>query len=127
MKTFRVLLIDDEEELVSALVERLGYREIEAEFALNGPEALRKIEETHFDVIVLDLKLPGMGGMEVLKHIKKLRPHIPVLMITGHGAVVEENQEKPEEAYDFLQKPMDIQALIVKMQEAVRDSHGKQS
>jgi DNA-binding NtrC family response regulator len=126
METFRVLLIDDEEELVSALVERLSYRGIEADFALNGPEALRKIQEAPFDVIVLDLKLPGMGGTEVLKRIKKQKPHIPVLMITGHGAVAEEGQEKPEEAYDFLQKPMDIQELIVKMQEAVRESHGKE-
>lgn len=127
MKTLRVLLIDDEEELVSTLVERLGYRGIEADFALNGPDALVKIQRKAFDVVLLDLRLPGMGGTEVLKRIKKQNPGIPVLLITGRGSVTGEAEEKPPEAYDFLQKPINIDDLIKKMQEALRGSHGQGS
>jgi DNA-binding NtrC family response regulator len=120
VEKFRVLLIDDEEELVSALVERLGYRGVDAEFALNGMDALEKMRVSEFDVIVLDLKLPGMDGTEVLKKIKAGYPHVPVLMITGHGSMSEGPEEKPDEAYDFLAKPINLEDLIKKMQEAIK-------
>lgn len=119
MDRFRVLLIDDEEELVTALVERLGFRSIDAEYALGGMEALEKMKTAEFDVVVLDLKLPGMDGVAVLKSIKKKYPKIPVLMITGHGSVADPNETRPAEAYDFLPKPIDIEDLIDKMKEAV--------
>jgi DNA-binding NtrC family response regulator len=119
VETFRVLLIDDEEELVTALVERLGYRGVRAESALSGSEALDKMRTGSFDVVVLDLKLPGMDGTEVLRRIKKEHPEVPVLMITGHGSVVDGTEEKPDEAYAFLAKPIGIEDLIKKMREAI--------
>jgi len=119
MDSFKALLVDDEEDLVSTLVERLGYRGIEAEYALDGYSALAILQEKKFDVIVLDLKLPGMDGIEILEQIKQLDPHVPVLLITGHGSPVEENQEKPENAYDYLIKPINLETLIAKMREAV--------
>ncbi len=119
MDRFRVLLVDDEEELVTALVERLGFRSIDADYALGGLEALEKMKTGKFDVVVLDLKLPGMDGVAVLKSIKKEYPQVPVLMITGHGSVADPVETRPEEAYDFLPKPIDIEDLIDKMKEAV--------
>jgi DNA-binding NtrC family response regulator len=119
MAKFRALLVDDEEELVTTLVERLSYRNIEAEYALEGYEALIKMRESSFDVVVLDLKLPGMNGTEVLQKINKDFPEVPVLLITGHGVAGEGSSERPEGAYDYLAKPVDIAVLIEKMEEAV--------
>jgi two-component system OmpR family response regulator len=120
MARFRALLIDDEEELVSTIVERLSYRGVEADYALTGPVALEMLREKPFDVVVLDLKLPGMSGLEVLKNIRKEHARLPVLLITGHGSPVNQIEKKPEEAYDFLAKPIDLEALIDKMEEAIK-------
>ncbi len=122
MAKFRVLLVDDEEELVTALVERLSYRDINAEFALNGTEALQKLHKANFDIVVLDLKLPGMDGIRVLKNIKMDHPELPVLLITGHGSPGDGSTEIPEGAHDYLPKPIDIELLIKKMQEAIAHS-----
>lgn len=119
MSNFRALLIDDEEELVTTLVERLSYRGIEAEYSLDGSDALEKMREGNFQVVILDLKLPGMGGLEVLKRLNTDYPEIPVLLITGHGSPEGEVDPKPDGAYDYLVKPVDIEILIAKMQEAV--------
>jgi DNA-binding NtrC family response regulator len=118
----RVLLVDDEEELVSALVERLGYRGIEAKYALDGPQAIEMIQEESFDVVVLDLKLPGMSGVEVHNILKKEHAELPVVLITGHGAPADQIQEKKGEHYDFLEKPVGLAVLIDKIKEVARKS-----
>ena len=120
MSRFRALIIDDEEELVTALVERLGYRGVDAEYALNGPDAIRKMIDTVFDVIVLDLMIPGMGGVEILKEIKKNHPEVPVLMITGHGTNADSEKDKMDNTVEYLPKPIDIDILIKKMDEAIK-------
>lgn len=119
MARFRVLLIDDEEELVSTLVERLSFRDVEAAYALTGPDALEQLRDGRFDVVILDLKLPGMSGVDVLKSIKRDWPSIPVLMITGHGSPGDDSVEIPEGADDYLAKPLGIDMLVKKMEEAV--------
>lgn len=120
MPDFRVLFIDDEEELVSALVERLDYRGIDGAYATDGKQALEKLAQENYDVVVLDLKLPGMSGEEVLAAINRDYPRIPVLMITGHGSALDnEVAEKPAGAFDLLAKPIDLEDLIRKMQEAI--------
>ena len=119
MSKINVLLIDDEQELVITLVERLSFRGIEAEYALDGFEALVKMREGQYNIVVLDLKLPGMGGEEVLKRIKKDHPDLPVLLITGHGSPELEDKPIPEGAYDYLVKPVKLDVLIAKMKEAL--------
>ncbi len=120
MSQLRVLLVDDEEELVSALVERLGYRGIEAKYALNGPQAIEMIGEERFDVVVLDLKLPGMSGVKVHSTIRKEYPDLPVLLITGHGAPADQIEERPGEHHDFLEKPVSLEVLMEKIKEVVK-------
>jgi DNA-binding NtrC family response regulator len=119
MAKFRALLIDDEEELVSTLVERLGYRDIEAEYALEGNDALQKLTRMQYNVVVLDLKLPGMDGLEVLRRINNQYPEIPVLLITGHGSSSEEIDKRPQGAFAYLAKPINLDTLIDHMQEAI--------
>jgi DNA-binding NtrC family response regulator len=121
MSTFRVLLVDDEEELVATLVERLGYRGIEAEFSLDGYDAMVKMRERAFDVVILDLKLPGMDGLELLKRLKSEYPSVPVLLITGHGSIENETEPLPEGVYDYLMKPVSLDELVDKMRKAVQE------
>ncbi len=124
MNAYRVLFVDDEEELVSALVERLSYRGIEAEYVTDGRLVEGKMRDARFDVVVLDLKLPGMSGTQVLRNLKADHPDIPVLMITGHGSDLDETEDRPEGAYDYLAKPITIDALMEKMSEAILSTSG---
>lgn len=120
MNKLKVLLIDDEEELVTTLVERLEYRDIEADYALDGYSALLKMRESDYDVVLLDLKLPGIGGREVLNRLRKDFPQVPVLLITGHGAMYDDVEDGLEGAYDYLVKPAKLDDLVNKMREAVK-------
>ncbi len=120
MGLFRVLLIDDEEELVSTLVERLEMRNIEAEYVMNGQDALDRLSRKPFDAVLLDYKLPGMSGLEVMEKIKDLYPRIKVLLITGAGSLDEEGEKIPsDKASDVLLKPIDIEVLINKLKTAI--------
>ena len=120
MSPLRVLLVDDEEELVSAIVERLGYRGIDAKYVLNGPEALELIRTQDVDVVVLDLKLPGMSGMEVHDTIKREHVDLPVILITGHGAPPEQLGLPPGQDHMFLEKPVALDALIERIKEVAK-------
>jgi DNA-binding NtrC family response regulator len=112
MSCLRVLFVDDEEELVSAVVERLGLRGIEVQGALTGEEALQLIEQRDFDVVVLDVKMPGLGGLEVIKRIKQDHPGLAVVFLTGHGAEEDAEAGLRMGAFQYLMKPIDIEALV---------------
>lgn len=114
----RALLIDDEEELVATMAERLAYRGVMARFATTGLEGLEILRQGEYDVVVLDLKLPGMSGLEVLRTINREHPELPVLLITGHGSVMEADEPMPAGAADWLAKPIDLDALVEKMRTA---------
>ncbi len=120
MNSFRVLFVDDEEELVSTLVDRLEYRSIHADYAINGDIALEKLQREKFNIVVVDLKLPGLSGEELTHLVNKSYPNLPVLMITGHGSGNDGSFEKPNGVYELLQKPIDISLLIEKMEEAIK-------
>ncbi len=121
MDKIRVLLIDDEEELVSTLVERLAIRDIEADYVMSGPDAMERLGEKEFDAVLLDYKLPGMSGLEVLEKINEKYPRLKVLLITGAGSIGEDQEEIPaHKAADVLLKPIDIEVLIEKLKAAVQ-------
>jgi len=120
MADYRVLLVDDEEELVSTLVERLSYRGFKARYSADGPGALKMLREDNFDVVVIDCRLPGMSGEELTQTIVAAYPNLPILMVTGHGAGELAAGKKPAGVYDFLLKPIELTDLVEKMKEAIK-------
>jgi len=111
MSQTKVLLIDDEVEFVSALAERLQLRNYDMKTANTALEALALIYKDPPDVIVLDLKIPGMDGIEALKTIKKFDPSIEVIMLTGHGDIQSVEEGMKSGAFEYIMKPVDIGEL----------------
>lgn len=125
MSEWKVLLVDDEEEFVTTLAERLQLRGIQVQTATDGESALRLVEDDPPQVVALDVLMPGIGGFEVLQRIKSQNPEIPVILLTGRGSTKDGIEGMRLGAFDYLMKPLDIDELINKMKEAVRDSgHG---
>ncbi|MGW8265556.1 MAG: response regulator [Longimicrobiales bacterium] len=114
----KVLLVDDEEDYVRTMAERMEMREVGSEVALNGEQALAMLEGDIPDVMVLDLKMPGMGGLEVLEKVKKQYPRVQVIILTGHGSDAEEVEARRLGAFDYLTKPVDINDLMERVREA---------
>ncbi len=112
MESLRVLIVDDEEELVSALVERLNLRGFDARGVTAGVEALAFLEAQACDVVLLDMKMPGLGGLEVIRRIKDLDPSLEVILLTGHGSVKSIEEGMALGAFDYLMKPVKIDNLV---------------
>jgi len=116
---FKVLLVDDEEEFVTTLSERLELRGIQTRIASDGQNALRLFEADLPHVVVLDVMMPGIGGLEVLQQIKAINSKVPVILLTGHGSKKEGVEGKRLGAFDYLMKPLNIEDLIKRMLEAL--------
>lgn len=108
----RVLIVDDEDELVSAIEERLNLRGFDAKGVTTGAEALAYLENTPCDVVLLDVKMPGIGGLEVIRRIKEQRPKLEVILLSGHGAAQDVKVGMDLGAFDYLMKPVDIDVLV---------------
>jgi DNA-binding NtrC family response regulator len=118
MENLKVLLVDDEDDFVSTLSERLQLRNITTLVATDGEEALQIIDTDKPPVVVLDVLMPGMGGLDVLRQIKRSYPHIQVIILTGRGSTKEGIKGMRLGAFDYLMKPVKIEMLIQKMNEA---------
>jgi len=118
MDKFKVLLVDDEEEFVTTLAERLQLREIETVIATDGDDALRAISTERLPVVVLDVMMPGIGGLDVLQQIKRSYPQIQVILLTGRGSTNDGIKGMRLGAFDYMMKPVKIEELIKKMNEA---------
>lgn len=112
MERLRVLFVDDEVELVSAVVERLELRDIAACGATTGIEALKKIEEQDFNVAVLDVRMPGIGGLDILRRMRHEHPRLKVVLLSGHGSKENVDEGLRLGAFDYLQKPVNIEHLV---------------
>lgn len=118
MNQIKILLVDDEEELVKTLSERMNMRNFGTDVAFNGEEALKLVDNEIPDVMVLDLKMPGIDGMEVLRRIKNHYPEIEVIILTGHGTEEDEREALDLGAYCYLTKPVDIENLVAHIKSA---------
>jgi len=107
----KVLLVDDEREFVQTLSERLQMRDVGSAIAYDGESALSLVEEDEPDVMILDLKMPGIDGIEVLRKVKASRPEIEVIILTGHGSDADREICMKLGAFAYLQKPVDIEEL----------------
>jgi DNA-binding response OmpR family regulator len=112
MPKIKILLVDDEEKFVQTLSERMQIREVGSEIALDGEQALKQLKDKQPDVMVLDLKMPGMDGMEVLRRVKNAYPDVQVIMLTGHGSEKDEEEARKLGAFEYLQKPVEIDELM---------------
>ncbi len=122
MSKIRVLLVDDEEDYVRTMAERMDMRDLQSTVALSGEEALDVLEADPPDVIVLDLRMPGLQGMEVLEKVKRDHPHIQVIILTGHGGDKEEKEARRLGAFEYVQKPADLGTLVDTIQGAWKRS-----
>ncbi len=112
MKEMKVLLVDDEEAFVKTLSDRLNMRDLNSDTACDGEEAIKCVDNQEPDIMILDLKMPGIDGLEVLRRVKKKYPKIQVIVLTGHGSDKDEEESKRLGVYDYLKKPVDIETLV---------------
>ncbi len=111
----KILLIDDEIEFVSTLAERLELRGFFPKTAEDGESGINMIESEAFDIVILDLMMPGLSGIETLRQIKVGNNKLPVILLTGHGSTKEGIEGMRLGAFDYLMKPLDINELINKI------------
>ena len=126
MDSFRVLVVDDEEDFLETLVNRLEKRSIDATGVTSGEKALEIMNKKLFDVVILDIKMPGgMDGIEALREMKKIQPLAEVILLTGHASVETSIEGMKLGAFDYLLKPIKLEELMVKMAEAFekKDTH----
>ena len=114
----RVLLVDDDEKFVYYLSERLINREYDVTTSLSGEDTIEKVTSYNFDVVILDVLMPGMDGIQALREIKRIKPLTEVIMLTGHASVESGIEGMKLGAYDYLMKPCEIQKLVSKINKA---------
>jgi DNA-binding NtrC family response regulator len=119
LENFRALVVDDETDFLDTIVKRLGKRGVEAQGVSSGEEALAAIKEKRFDVVILDIKMPGgMDGIDTLREIKKIQPLAEVLLLTGHGSLETSIEGMTLGAFDYLLKPVKLEDLLTKVAQA---------
>ena len=111
MKPIRVLIVDDEDQFVEAVTERLRLRGLEADGATGGQEAMERLQESSYDVVLLDVKMPGLGGFEIIRKVKEEWPGMQVVLLTGHASTQDAEEGKRLGAFEYVMKPVNIDDL----------------
>ena len=118
MEKFKVLIVDDELDFLETIVKRIRARNVEVSGVESGYLALEALESSSPDVIILDVKMPGLDGIETLREIKKKKPLTEVIMLTGHASVESGIQGMQLGAFDYLMKPIALDELLEKVRQA---------
>lgn len=118
MESFRVLVVDDELDFLETLVKRLKRRKVDASGVSSGVEALQLLEQEHFDVVILDIRMPGFDGIETLREMKRKRPLMEVILLTGHASVESGMQGMQLGAFDYVMKPAEFDEILDKVRQA---------
>jgi DNA-binding NtrC family response regulator len=113
-----VLLVDDEEKFLNAFSQRLEARGMKVDTATSGEDAVGRVQAKDFDAIVLDLSMPGMGGLEALRKMKRENPDLQIIVLTGHGTLQAGVEAMKSGALDFMEKPVDLNKLLSRIEEA---------
>ena len=121
-KGIRILVADDEVEFASTLVTRLQLRKFQARMVNSGIDALAAIDEEVPDILLLDLKMPDLDGLEVLAKLRESYPHLKVVILTGHGSFEAGREGMELGAFDYIMKPVDLNRLIEIVKSACGDS-----
>ena len=116
--SIKVLLVDDEKEFTSILSERMKSRGLTVDIANTGPVAIKKVKEKSCDAIILDLAMPEMDGIEAMKHLLQENPDLQVIFLTGHATLEKGIEAVKLGAVEFMEKPVDINKLLDKVNEA---------
>jgi len=118
LENFNVLLVDDETEFLDTLVKRIKKRDVNVTGVESGEKALAFLSEHAVDVVVLDVRMPGMDGIETLRELKKRHPLVEVILLTGHASLEVAIEGMELGAFDYLMKPIDIDELLYKLEDA---------
>lgn len=116
--SIRVLLVDDEETLLEYMSKRLLRKGFTVKAAFSGEEAVEVAKQEHFDVAVVDLKMPGIDGVETQKRLHKIQPFLQCIVLTGHGSIDSALESGQQDAFSYLLKPIDYDNLVTSIQEA---------
>ncbi len=118
----RILVIDDERSIRNTLKDILEYEKYEVDLAEDGPRGLEKIKSGEYDVVLCDIKMPGMDGIEVLGKLGEMVDDLPVVMISGHGNIDTAVEAIKKGAFDFIEKPLDLNRLLITIRNAMDKS-----
>jgi len=119
----KILIVDDEQSIRRTLREILEFEQYEVEEAADGMECLVKLKRTQYDVLIMDIKMPKMDGMEALERVRILAPDTPVLMISGHANIDTAVETVKKGAFDFISKPPDLNRLLITVRNAMDKSN----
>ena len=120
MKSMKLLLVDDEVDYLDTLIRRMQRRNVNVKGVARGQDALAWLSERGADVVILDVRMPGMDGLETLREIKKRHPLVEVIMLTGHASMQAAIEGMEMGAFDYLMKPMDMDELLYKAEDAFK-------
>jgi len=121
LKKIKLLLVDDEENFVNTLSERMKMRDVPSKVVYSGEQALEVVKTDTPDVMVLDLRMPGIDGMEVLRKVRKAHPQVQVIILTGHGTTLDEEEARQLGAFHYHKKPIDVDELLGTVKKAYRE------
>jgi len=120
LEAMKVLFVDDEMDYLETLMKRMKKRGVDVVGVGSGEQALDYLNKQPVDVVVMDVRMPGIGGINTLREIKKIEPLMEVIMLTGHASIEAAIEGMESGAFDYLIKPIDIDELIEKLNEAVK-------
>lgn len=115
----RLLMVDDEEEFLTSSARAMSRRGFEVDVAPNGVTAIDRLDSNEYDVVVLDVKMPDIDGIEVFRHIRRTQPNLPVILLTGHSSIEDAFRTSKEGVTDYLPKPIDMDELASVVRDAV--------
>ncbi|HPF51694.1 MAG TPA: sigma-54 dependent transcriptional regulator [Draconibacterium sp.] len=119
----KILVVDDERSIRNTLKDILEYEKYEVDLAEDGQKALEKVGSAEYDIILCDIKMPGLDGIEVLERLSELTPDTPVVMISGHGNIDTAVESIKKGAFDYIEKPLDLNRLLITIRNAMDKSN----